>query len=43
VVETGFASLETSPDQQARNHEANSKGWSLELGELADYATRVRM
>ena len=43
VAETGFASLDTSPDQQARNHESNSRGWSLELGELADYATRVRM
>ena len=43
VAETGFASLDTSPDQQARNHEGNSRGWSLELGELVDYATRVRM
>ena len=43
VVETGFASLDTSPDQQAQNYEANSKGWSLELGELADYATRVQV
>jgi uncharacterized protein YndB with AHSA1/START domain len=43
VVETGFARLETSPDQQARNHEANSEGWSLELGELREYASRVRM
>ncbi|MGH2823591.1 MAG: SRPBCC family protein [Thermoleophilaceae bacterium] len=43
VVETGFASLDTSPDQQAKNYQANSEGWSLELGELADYATRVRM
>jgi uncharacterized protein YndB with AHSA1/START domain len=43
VVETGFASLDTSPDQQAHNYEANSQGWSLELGELVDYATRVRM
>jgi uncharacterized protein YndB with AHSA1/START domain len=43
VVETGFASLDTSRDQQARNYEANSQGWSLELVELADYATRVRV
>jgi uncharacterized protein YndB with AHSA1/START domain len=43
VVETGFAGLDASPDQQARNYESNSKGWSLELGELADYATQVRM
>ena len=42
VVETGFASLDTSPDQQAKNHEGNTRGWSSELGELADYATRVR-
>ena len=43
VVETGFAGLDTSRDQQARNYEANSQGWSLELVELADYATRVRV
>jgi uncharacterized protein YndB with AHSA1/START domain len=43
VVETGFASLGTSPDQQAKNFESNSEGWSFELGELADYATKVRV
>ena len=43
VVETGFASLDTSPDQRARNHESNTRGWSMELGELADYASRVRV
>ena len=43
VVETGFASLDTSSAQQAHNYEANSKGWSLELDELAAYATRVRI
>ena len=43
VVETGFARLDTSSDQQARNHEANSRGWSRELGELTEYASRVGM
>ncbi len=43
VVETGFAGLDTSPDQQARNHEANSRGWSRELDELIEYASRVGM
>jgi uncharacterized protein YndB with AHSA1/START domain len=43
LVETGFASLDVSTDQQTRNHESNSRGWSMELGELADYATKVRM
>ena len=43
LLETGFASLDVSTDQQTRNHESNSRGWSMELGELADYATKVRM
>jgi uncharacterized protein YndB with AHSA1/START domain len=43
LVETGFASLDVSTDQQTRNRESNSRGWSMELGELADYATKVRM
>jgi uncharacterized protein YndB with AHSA1/START domain len=42
VVETGFAGLNTSPEQQAKNHEGNTEGWSFELGELAEYATKVR-
>ena len=41
VVESGFTSLEASPEQQRKNYEGNSKGWSLELGELVEYATRV--
>jgi uncharacterized protein YndB with AHSA1/START domain len=41
VVESGFTSLEASPEQQRKNYEGNSKGWSLELGELLEYATRV--
>ncbi len=43
VAETGFAGLDASPDQQARNHESNTRGWAMELGELADYAARVRV
>jgi uncharacterized protein YndB with AHSA1/START domain len=42
VVETGFASLGTSPDQQVKNFESNSRGWTLELGELVDYAAKAR-
>jgi uncharacterized protein YndB with AHSA1/START domain len=41
VVESGFSRLETSPEQQRKNYEGNSKGWSVELGELVEYATRV--
>jgi uncharacterized protein YndB with AHSA1/START domain len=41
VVESGFMGLEASPEQQRKNYEGNSKGWSLELGELVEYATRV--
>jgi uncharacterized protein YndB with AHSA1/START domain len=41
VVETGFASLDTSLEQRAENHRGNTEGWQLELGELAEYAARV--
>jgi uncharacterized protein YndB with AHSA1/START domain len=41
VVESGFTGLETSPEQRRKNYEGNTEGWSLELGELAEYATRV--
>lgn len=43
VVESGFASLDTSPDQQAKNVAGNSRGWTQELGDLAEYATRLRV
>ena len=41
VVESGFASLETSAEQQHENVEGNTRGWKAELGELADYAAKV--
>jgi uncharacterized protein YndB with AHSA1/START domain len=37
VIESGFADL-TRPEEK---FEDNSKGWGMELGELADYAQRV--
>jgi uncharacterized protein YndB with AHSA1/START domain len=41
VVESGFASLATSEEQRRRNHEGNTEGWRLELGELQRYAIQV--
>jgi uncharacterized protein YndB with AHSA1/START domain len=41
VVESGFASLATSDDQRARNHQSNTRGWADELGELVEYAQKV--
>ncbi|MBO9532046.1 MAG: SRPBCC domain-containing protein [Solirubrobacteraceae bacterium] len=38
VTESGFASLATSPDQQVRNWEGNTRGWEFETGELRTYA-----
>lgn len=38
VVETGFAALDTAPEQRLRNFEGNTEGWEFELGELVDYA-----
>jgi len=41
VVESGFASLDTSDEQRARNVEGNTRGWELETDELRDYAENV--
>jgi uncharacterized protein YndB with AHSA1/START domain len=41
VVESGFDSLDTAPEQRRANHAGNTEGWKLELGELAEYASRV--
>jgi uncharacterized protein YndB with AHSA1/START domain len=38
VTESGFDSLDCSPEQRARNLEENAEGWRLELGHLRDYA-----
>src|ERR687897_922068 len=41
VVESGFASLATSEEQRARNHEGNTRGWEHETDELRAYAEKV--
>jgi uncharacterized protein YndB with AHSA1/START domain len=41
VVESGFASLATSEEQRARNHEGNTEGWEHETDELRAYAEKV--
>jgi uncharacterized protein YndB with AHSA1/START domain len=41
VVESGFETLATSPEQRARNHEGNTEGWEIELGHLREHAERV--
>lgn len=37
VVESGFASLDLPPEQQAKHLEQNTDGWRMELDELRDY------
>jgi uncharacterized protein YndB with AHSA1/START domain len=41
VVESGFASLDTSEEQRAENHKGNTEGWQLETDELRAYAAKV--
>jgi uncharacterized protein YndB with AHSA1/START domain len=41
LVETGFASLYAPDEQRAKNHAGNTRGWQVELDELARYATTV--
>ena len=41
VVESGFASLATSADEQERLREGNVGGWAHELGDLERYAASV--
>jgi uncharacterized protein YndB with AHSA1/START domain len=41
VVESGFASLDTSGEQRARNVASNTRGWELETDELRAYAERI--
>jgi uncharacterized protein YndB with AHSA1/START domain len=41
VVESGFASLATSDEQRAKDHEGNTAGWEREIGELREYAENV--
>ncbi len=41
VVETGFADLQVSADEQAKAAEDNAEGWAEELADLKDYAERA--
>ena len=41
VVESGFASLDTSDEQRAANHKGNTEGWKAETDELREYAEKV--
>jgi uncharacterized protein YndB with AHSA1/START domain len=41
VAESGFASLDTTPEQRIANLRGNVEGWELELGELASHAAKV--
>jgi uncharacterized protein YndB with AHSA1/START domain len=41
VVESGFAALDCSPEQQAQHLEGNTKGWEIKFGDLAEYVQRV--
>jgi uncharacterized protein YndB with AHSA1/START domain len=41
VVESGFASLATSQEQRAKNHDGNTEGWQRETDELRAYAERA--
>ncbi len=40
VVETGFRELDWPEDDKTRYAEENTRGWALELGELADYVMK---
>ena len=42
VVESGFETLATSEEQRQKNRDGNTEGWRIELGELQEYATRVK-
>jgi uncharacterized protein YndB with AHSA1/START domain len=42
VVESGFASLAGSEDEQASQLADNTEGWTVELGHLREYAGQVR-
>ncbi len=43
VVETGFPRLERSEQERYDVADSHDSGWERELGELVDYATRVRV
>lgn len=41
VVESGFDTLDVSPDERRKQYDGNVEGWSIKLPELRDYAERV--
>jgi uncharacterized protein YndB with AHSA1/START domain len=41
VVETGFAGLDVSEEEQGTAVKENTEGWATELGELQEYAERL--
>jgi uncharacterized protein YndB with AHSA1/START domain len=41
VVESGWESLATTPEEQQRLRESNRGGWERELGELERYAATI--
>jgi uncharacterized protein YndB with AHSA1/START domain len=41
VVESGFASLDTTDEQRTANHTGNTEGWQFETDELREYAAKV--
>jgi uncharacterized protein YndB with AHSA1/START domain len=41
VVESGFASLDTTDEQRVANHKGNTTGWEHETDELREYAETV--
>jgi uncharacterized protein YndB with AHSA1/START domain len=38
VVESGFTSLDTTPERQAELRQGNVDGWAIELGHLEEHA-----
>jgi uncharacterized protein YndB with AHSA1/START domain len=40
VVESGFTELDGSEAEKAKYAEENTEGWRIELGELAEYASK---
>ncbi len=41
VVETGFATLDTTDAERRRQLDDNTEGWGIELGHLAEHAERA--
>lgn len=42
VVESGFARLDGTPEENARYAEDHERGWERELGDLVNYIARLR-